>query len=127
MALEHRTAHRTHIYAHLHEPLRAHDRHYRMNRLWLGVATLLGGIAIWLTAKRATRDAARAGESVASPARPTMTPARLARLGGGLMALGVATMASAQRGVGWSISAICFALIAIILIGSVVVTSALRR
>jgi hypothetical protein len=51
----------------------------------------------------------------------------LGRLGLAIAALGVATGATAAPGVGWSISAICFALIAIVLIVTVLADQLRRR
>jgi hypothetical protein len=54
-------------------------------------------------------------------------PSWLARLGLGIAALGIATGATVARGIGWSISAICFALIAIVLIVTVLAEQLRRR
>ena len=74
-------------------------------RLWLGIVTFVVGAILWfLTGARF------AGPRIRS--RPPWVP----RLGGALSALGISTMASTRPGVSWSISSICFALIAIVLL-----------
>lgn len=70
-------------------------------RLWLGVATFVAGAILWHLAGR----------------RRGAYAAWVPRLAVGLAALGLATLASTQPGLAWSISAICFSLIAIVLIG----------
>ena len=70
-------------------------------RLWLGIATFVAGAILWRIAGR------RRG------AYPVWVP----RLAVGLTALGLATLATTQPGLAWSISAICFGLIAVVLIG----------
>ena len=70
-------------------------------RLWLGIATFVAGAILWRIAAR------RRGEY------PPWVP----RLAVGLGALGLATLATTQPGLPWSISAICFGLIAVVLIG----------
>ena len=77
-------------------------------RLWLGIGTFLLGAFLWLRAQR-----------------PGASPkARSLALGVG--ALGIATLASTQPGAWWSVSAISFSLIAIILL-AVVLRDALKR
>jgi hypothetical protein len=56
-----------------------------------------------------------------------LVPAWVMRLAAGLTALGLSTLARTQEGLAWSISSICFSLIAIILIGSVVLEMLRRR
>ena len=81
-------------------------------RLWLGIATFLVGALIWF----------RSGFGGIAPS----PAARLARMGLALGSLGLAVMASTRGGPGWSISAICFALISVILL-SMVLSDLLRR
>ena len=80
-------------------------------RLWIGIATFLIGAGLWARSQRR-----------ADPARPW-----LGRLGLGTLALGLSTLAMTQPGFAWTISSICFSLIAIILIGWVVVETLRRR
>ena len=80
-------------------------------RLWIGIATFLLGAALWAR----------------SQWRPTSAPARTARLGLGTAALGLSTLAMTQEGIEWTISSICFSLVAIILIGWVVFELLWRR
>ena len=70
-------------------------------RLWLGIVTFLAGAALWQITGRQRG------------AHPAWVP----RLALGLAALGLATLATTQPGLPWSISAICFGLIAVVLIG----------
>ena len=78
--------------------------------LWVGVVTLLGGLALLVTT-RLERDA---------------LPRWMPRLATALCALGLATLASRQPGLWWSVSAIAFSLVAIILI-LLVLADNLRR
>ena len=59
-------------------------------------------------------------------ARAVVGPARVPMLAVAIGALGISTAAASQPGVGWSISSICFSLIAIILI-VMVIREMLRR
>ena len=77
-------------------------------RLWLGIATFVGGALLLAWSAR----------------RPAPGPGR--QLGLGLGALGLATMASTQPGPWWSVSAISFSLIAIVLL-ALVLRGSLRR
>ena len=77
-------------------------------RLWLGIATFLLGAMTWLRSQRPG------------------VPRSLERLGVGAGALGLATLASTQPGLGWSISAISFSIIAIVLL-ALVLRDSLRR
>ena len=83
-------------------------------RLWLGIGTFLFGALLWAWLHRPAEAAA-----------PT-TPLRR-RLALGVAALGLGTLASTQRGPGWSVSAISFSLIAIVLLGLVLRDSLRRR
>ena len=74
-------------------------------RLWLGIVTFLTGAILWFLT----------GARFAGP-RFARRPPWVPRLGTALAALGVSTMASTRPGVSWSISSICFALIAIVLL-----------
>jgi len=78
----------------------------------------VAGGALWLLTR--SRDAA------AAPATPGALPPTRPRFGLAMAALGLATLASTQQGLGWSISAICFSLIAIILLVTLLMES-LRR
>jgi hypothetical protein len=80
-------------------------------QLVLGVLTFVGGAMLWYVAQR-DRE---------------LVPAWVMRLAAGLTALGLSTLARTQEGLAWSISSICFSLIAIILIGSVVLEMLRRR
>lgn len=74
-------------------------------RLWLGIITFLAGAILWF----------RTGATFSAPghaARPPWVP----RLGVALGAFGISTMASTRTGVSWSISSICFAIVAIVLL-----------
>ncbi len=78
--------------------------------LWLGVLTFVTGALLWRYAARP----ARAG------------PPWLGRLGLAMSSLGLGTLAMTQRGLGWTISSICFSLIAIIFL-VLVLLEQLRR
>lgn len=78
-------------------------------RLWVGIATFLAGALLLAQSTRAAEP---------RPLRATLAL--------GLGALGLATLASTQQGVGWSVSAISFSLIAIVLLWKVL-RGSLRR
>ncbi len=80
-------------------------------RLWIGIATFFAGAALW----------ARSQWSAAA------APRWLARLGLGTAALGLSTLAMTQPGMAWTVSSICFSVVAIVLIGWVVVETLRRR
>lgn len=80
-------------------------------QLVLGVLTFVGGAMLWYVAQR-DRE---------------FVPVWVMRLALGLTALGLSTLARTQEGLAWSISSICFSLIAIILLGSVVLEMLRRR
>lgn len=73
-------------------------------RLWLGIGTFLVGAVIWF------RTSATFGRT------PPAAALWLPRLGVALGALGIAVMSGTRSGLGWGISSICFALIAVILL-----------
>ena len=73
-------------------------------RLYIGIITFLVGVALWYWSRR----------------RPERGPRWLARLGLGGVALGMSTLTMTQSGMSWTISSICFSLVAIILIGWVI-------
>ena len=77
-------------------------------RLWLGIGTFLLGAALWMRSQRPG------------------TAATMQRLALGVGALGLATLASTQPGAAWSVSAISFSLIAIVLL-ALVLRDSLRR
>jgi len=79
-------------------------------RLGLAATLLVGAALLWYTSRR---EQSRV---------PTWVPTLAIAIG----ALGLSTAAASQPGVGWSISSICFSLIAIILI-VMVLRDILRR
>ena len=79
-------------------------------RLWIGIVTFVVGIAVWYRSQRV----------------PERGPRWLGRLGLGTGALGMSTLAMTQEGLSWTISSICFSIVAITLLGWVVVET-LRR
>ena len=83
-------------------------------RLWLGLLTFLTGAVLWFLTG-ATFGPGRA-RPTRDPAAPTSRPAWAPRLGLALGALGIAVLATTRAGLAWSISSICFALIAIVLL-----------
>lgn len=80
-------------------------------QLVLGVLTFVGGATLWYVAQR-DRD---------------VVPRWVMRLALGLTALGLSTLARTQDGVAWSISSICFSLIAIVLLANVIMEVLRRR
>ena len=72
--------------------------------LWLGIVTFLAGGVLWYVANR----------------ERALVPRWLPRLAIGVASLGLSTLAFTQPGIAWSISSICFSLIAIVLIASVI-------
>jgi len=80
-------------------------------RLWIGIATFLVGAGLLARSQR----------------REAGAPRWLARLGLGTVALGLSTLAMTQPGMAWTISSICFSVVAIILIGWVVIETLRRR
>lgn len=79
-------------------------------RFMLAATLIIGGAALWLAARR---ERSRVPRWV-----PTLAVA--------IASLGVSVAVATQPGIGWSISSICFSLIAIILI-VVVLRDMLRR
>ena len=79
-------------------------------RLTLAATLLIGAIALWLASRH---EKSRVPKWV-----PTLAVA--------IGALGLSTAAASQPGIAWSISSICFSLIAIILI-LLVIREILRR
>lgn len=73
-------------------------------RLVLAATLLVGAIVLWFASKR---EQARV---------PRWVPTLAVAIG----ALGLSTAAASQPGLGWSISSICFSLIAIVLIVTVI-------
>jgi hypothetical protein len=73
-------------------------------RLWIGIVTFVIGIGLWY------RSHGGAGSG----------PAWLGRLGLGASALGLSTLSMTRPGLPWTISSICFSIVAIILLGTVV-------
>jgi hypothetical protein len=80
-------------------------------RLWIGIVTFVGGASLWFRSHRLGQAGAR----------------WLGRLGLGMAALGVSTMAMTLPGVPWTITSICFSIVAIALIGWVVADTLRRR
>ena len=74
-------------------------------RLYIGIITFLIGVALWYRSQR----------------RPERGPPWLGRLGLGGGALGISTLAMTQSGLSWTISSICFRLVAITLLCWVIV------
>jgi hypothetical protein len=84
-------------------------------RVLLGATLFVLGAALWFFGR---------GAGQGDP--PRRVRASIPRLGVALGSLGLSVMASAQPGVAWSVSSICFSLIAIVLLLTVV-REALRR
>ena len=80
-------------------------------QLVLGVLTFVGGATLWYVANR-DRE---------------LLPEWVMRLALGLTALGLSTLARTQQGLAWSTSSICFSLIAIIMLASVVLEMLRKR
>ena len=72
-------------------------------RLGLGVVLVVAGLALLASSRRERADV------------PAWTP----RLAVAIGALGVSVLAASRPGMGWSVSSICFSLIAIVLIVTV--------
>lgn len=79
-------------------------------RLWIGIVTFLVGVGLWYRSQTASGRG----------------PPWLGRLGLGAGALGISTLAMTQPGLSWTISSICFSIVAIALLAWVIV-EALRR
>ena len=79
-------------------------------RLWIGIGTFLLGVALWYRAQVA----------------PDRAPPWLGRLGLGTAALGLSTLAMTQAGLSWTVSSICFSVVAIALLAWVIIDT-LRR
>lgn len=79
-------------------------------RLTLAVTLLVGAGLLWLASRR----------------EKSRVPAWVPTLAIAIASLGVSTAAATRPGVGWSISSICFSIIAIVLI-LVVIKDILRR
>jgi hypothetical protein len=73
-------------------------------RLWVGVVTFVVGAVVWFVTG-----------APFGPRRPVRAP-WIPRLGLALSSLGLSVLASTRPGLSWSISSICFSLIAIILL-----------
>lgn len=80
-------------------------------QLVLGVLTFLGGATLWYVANR-DRE---------------LVPGWVQRLALGLTALGLSTLARTQEGFVWSLSSICFSIIAIVMLASVLLEMLKRR
>jgi hypothetical protein len=75
-------------------------------RLVVGAVAFVAGAATWFFGRRRA-------VTVADPRSPS---ASLPRIGIAMAALGLSVLASTQRGLGWSISSICYSLVAILLL-----------
>ena len=73
-------------------------------RLVLAATLIVGAILLWFASRR----------------ERTRVPRWVPTLAVAMGALGISTAAASQPGLGWSISSICFSLIAIILIVTVI-------
>jgi len=73
-------------------------------RLVLAATLVIGAILLWFASRR----------------ERTRVPRWVPTLAVAIGALGISTAAASQPGLGWSISSICFSLIAIILIVTVI-------
>lgn len=75
--------------------------------LWLGIVTFVLGAVVWAV-----------GTQGFAPVAQRNRPPWVARLGLALGSLGLSVLANTQRarGISWSISSICFSIIAIVLI-----------
>jgi hypothetical protein len=73
--------------------------------LWLGILVFVSGGLLFHFARR----------------EPTRGPTWLPRLGLAMGALGLATLAMTQQGLPWAISSICFSVIAIVYLASVLI------
>ena len=72
-------------------------------QLWLGIVTFIAGAVLWYVSNR----------------ERALVPAWVPRLGVGVTALGLSTMASTQPELGWKIFSIALSLVAITMILSV--------
>ncbi len=73
-------------------------------RLYIGIILFIAGIALWHRSERT----------------PGRGPRWLGRLGLGGGALGISTLAMTQSGLAWTITSICFSLVAITLLAWVI-------
>jgi hypothetical protein len=89
-----------------------------VTRLVVGGLAFVAGALLWFLSRARARPLA--------PGAAPVPVATLPRVGLALAALGLATLASTQPGVAWSVSSICFSLVAIVLIVTVLRDS-LRR
>lgn len=80
-------------------------------QLWIGILTLLGGVALWVAARREREEVPRWFQRVAV----------------GVVALGVSTLVATRTGLAWSLWSIAFSLVAIVLLGSVIWENLRRR
>ena len=79
-------------------------------RLWVGIVTFVVGAVLWFFTG--------AGFGPARATRATRPP-WVPRLGLALGALGLSVLASTQPGLSWSVSSICFSLVALVLIATI--------
>ena len=88
-----------------------------VTRVIVGSVAFVLGAALWFHSR--ARGARAAGTVV--------TVATLPRVGLAVAALGLSVLASSRPGVGWSVSSICFSVIAIVLIVMVLRDNVRRR
>ena len=74
-------------------------------RVVIGIAAFVAGAALWYFTRRS-----------GVPTDPRNLGASLPRIGVAVGALGLSLLASSQRGLGWSISSICYSLVAILML-----------
>ena len=75
-------------------------------RVVIGILAFVAGAALWFFSRRV---AGATGD-------PRAPAASLPRIGMAMGALGLSILASSQRGLGWSISSICYSVVAILLL-----------
>ena len=80
-------------------------------RFWLGVVTLVAGVALWFTARR----------------ERAAVPAWVPRLAIAIAILGAGTIAATRRGLYWSVASSALSLVAIVLIATVLRQIVRRR
>ena len=74
-------------------------------RVVIGALAFVAGAALWFFSRRSAVAAERGAPAASLP-----------RIGVAMGALGLSILASSQRGLGWSVSSICYSLVAILLL-----------